>query len=151
VPDWSVQRYWEDVSEGEQLPPLRFPITVHRLVVAAGAGKDFAPIHHNSEVARASGAPDMYASNVFLLGMWERTVREYIGLAGTIKRIGPMRMKKFATAGETVEVRAVITRKWRADDDALLELDLRSVISTGDAVAGSMCVSLPSRAQQEGR
>ncbi|MBA3741441.1 hypothetical protein [Sporichthya sp.] len=143
--DWTSQRYWEDVAEGDSLPALGFPLSVHRLIVAAGASKDFAQIHHNTEVARAQGAGDMYASNVLLLGMWERVVREYIGLDGVIVRIGPLRMKQFATAGETVTVRASVTRKWSEDDRALVEIALRSEISTGDAVTGVVRVALPRR------
>ena len=80
MPDW-VQRYWEDVHEGDELPTQEFPITIARLIIEAAANRDFWPLHHNSEFARASGAADMYANNIFLQGMWERSAREYIGLA----------------------------------------------------------------------
>jgi acyl dehydratase len=67
--DWSEQRYWDDVEEGRRaargLPAQRLP-----LVVEAGANRDFNSIHHNSEYARASGAPEMYANTGFLLGTW---------------------------------------------------------------------------------
>ena|SRR5690606_2300481 len=76
------ERYWEDVQEGDELPSLQFPLSVYRLVMAASANQDFNSIHHNSEYAKKTGAPDMYANNIFLQGMWERTVREYIGNAG---------------------------------------------------------------------
>jgi hypothetical protein len=57
------------VLEGEALAPLAFPLSVYRLVVAAGANRDFNAIHHNSDYARATGAPDMYANTLFLQGM----------------------------------------------------------------------------------
>ena len=81
------ERYWEDVQEGDELPSLQFPLSVYRLVMAASANQDFNSIHHNSEYAKKTGAPDMYANNIFLQGMWERTVREYIGNAGVIKSL----------------------------------------------------------------
>jgi hypothetical protein len=34
-------------------------------VMAAGANRDFNAIHHNAEVARATGAPDIYANTLF--------------------------------------------------------------------------------------
>ena len=64
--DWSSQRMWDDVVEGDQLRGLSFPLTIHRLVVHAGANKDFSAIHHNTEFARHTGASDMYANNVFI-------------------------------------------------------------------------------------
>ena len=108
--DWSVQRHWEDVQEGDELPAVAFPLSVYRLVVEAGANRDFNSIHHNSEFARASGAPEMYANTGFLLGMWERALREFIGLDGTIRRIAGFRMKRFNTVGRTVTVRGKVTR-----------------------------------------
>jgi len=31
--DWSTQRYWEDVAEGDEVPAVSFPLSVYRLVV----------------------------------------------------------------------------------------------------------------------
>jgi acyl dehydratase len=144
--DWSVQRRWEDVQEGDELPALVFPLSVFRLVVEAGANRDFNSIHHNSEFAKASGAPEMYANTGFLLGMWERTVREFIGLDGTIRRIAGFRMRRFNTVGETVVVRGNVARKWREDGNGLVDLELWS--EAGDAVTvgpGTVTVTIPFR------
>jgi hypothetical protein len=145
VVDWSVQRYWEDVAEGDAVPELAFPLSVHRLVVEAGANRDFSSIHHNRDYARSIGAPDMFANNVFLQGMWERVVREYIGLAGVINRIGPFRMTTFSTAGEVVTVRGTVQRKWREGSEHRLELAMSSSTSRGQTVSGMVTVTLPTR------
>ena len=81
-----MQRRWNEVSAGEVLEPALYPLSLMRLVMAAGANRDFNSIHHNAEFARASGAPDMYANTYFLQGMWERCVRRYIGPAGNDPR-----------------------------------------------------------------
>ena len=145
--DWSKQRCWEDVTEGEVLPTLRFPLTIYRLVMSAGATRDYNAIHHNSEFARKSGAPDMYANGLLLQAMWERSVREYIGLDGVIRALRGFRMKIFNTVGDTVVVQGRVKRKWREGSDALLELEMWSENSKGVSVGpGSMIVTLPSRA-----
>ena len=145
--DWSQQRYWEDVTEGEVLPTLRFPLTIYRLVMSAGATRDYNAIHHTSAFARRSGAPDMYANGLLLQGMWERSVREYIGLAGVIRALRGFRMKIFNTVGDTVVVKGRVKRKWREGRDALLELEMWSENSKGVSVGpGSMIVTLPSKA-----
>jgi acyl dehydratase len=142
--DWTRQRTWDDVTEGEQLPPLAFPVSVYRLVVEAGANRDFNSIHHNSEYARATGAPEMYANTLFLQGMWERAVREYIGLEGQLRSLAGFRMSRFNVAGDTVIVRGAVTRKWREGDDALIAIELRSENSLGLSVGpGSVTASLP--------
>jgi acyl dehydratase len=144
--DWSEQRYWEDVEEGAEVPPVAFPLSVYRLVVEAGANRDFNSIHHSSEYARASGAPEMYANTGFLLGMWERTVREFIGLRGNIRHIAGFRMRRFNIAGETVVVRGRVKSKRRENGGALVELELWSEL--GDAITvgpGVVTVELPVR------
>ena len=58
------QRCWEDVTVGEHLDSEHFPLSLYRLVMAAGGNRDFNSIHHNPAYAAASGAPTAYA-NVF--------------------------------------------------------------------------------------
>jgi hypothetical protein len=144
--DWSLQRYVEEVAVGDEIPPLAIHLTIARLVVEAGGNLDFSRVHHNAAVAHAAGAPDMYANNVFIQGWWERAVREYIGLAGRVRRVGPLRMRVFNTVGETVVTRGVVRRVWEEDGEHLVELEMRSEISRGVSVGpGPVVVSLPSR------
>ena len=86
---------------------------MYRLVVEAGANRDFNAIHHNSEFAQASGAPEMYANTTFLLGMWERAVREFIGLEGRIVGIKGFRMTSFNVVGQTVTVQGRVAAQAR--------------------------------------
>jgi hypothetical protein len=144
--DWSAQRYWDDVAEGDDVPPVEFPLTVYRLVVEAGANRDFNAIHHNSEVARASGAPEMYANTGFLLGMWERAIREFAGLEGSVRRITGFRMRRFNVVGQTVVVRGRVAGKRREDDVSLVELELWSEVDGEVTVGpGTVTVVLPER------
>jgi acyl dehydratase len=144
----TTQRHWEDVTEGDTLEPLAFPLSVYRLVMAAGANRDFNSIHHNSELARASGAPDMYANSLFLQGMWERAVRRYIGLAGVIRRQSGFQMRVFNTVGDTVEVKGKVERKWREQAAGLVELSVWSENSRGVSVGpGRIVATLPLREQ----
>jgi acyl dehydratase len=138
------QRFWDDVNEGDELEPQRFPLSVARLVLAVGANRDFNAIHYNTEVARSSGAPEMYANNFFLQGMWEKAVRRYIGLAGTIHKLSGFQMKTFNTAGDTVVVRGRVLRKWKEDGRGYVEFEVWSENSTGLSVGpGRMLASMP--------
>lgn len=147
--DWKKQRYWEDVAVGDEVAPVSFPLSIYRMVVAAGGNRDFNSIHHNSEYARQTGAPDMYANNTFLQGMWERTVREFIGLAGVIKRVKGFRMKIFNTVGDTVTTRGKVNRLWLEGTNGLVELELWCENSKGVSVGpGAVIVTLPRREAQ---
>ena len=140
-------RSWEDVAVGDALDPVSFPLSLSRLVVDAGANRDFNSIHHNSEYARATGAADAYANTLFLQGMWERVVREYIGDGGTIRAIRGFRMRSFTLVGDTAVVEGEVSRRWLEDEDddaGLVELTLRTRGSDGVTVGpGTVVATMP--------
>lgn len=138
------QRRWDDVEVGESVRAIEFPLSLYRLVVEAGANRDFNSIHHNSDYARATGAQEAYANTLFLQGMWERAVREYIGDAGTIRGF---RMRSFNYVGDTAIVEGQVTRAWTDDADpevGLVELTMQTRNSQGISVGpGTVIASLP--------
>jgi hypothetical protein len=86
----------------------------------------------------------MYANTGFLLGMWERSIREFIGLDGTIRSISGFRMKRFNTVGGTVTVRGRVDRKWRDGEDALVDVEVWSELDGEVTVGpGTVTVALP--------
>jgi hypothetical protein len=144
--DWSQQRYWEDVNVDDEIGQLHINNTVARLVIEAGGNRDFNQIHHNSPVSKATGAPDMYANNVFIQSWWERAVREYIGMAGRFKKTGPFRMRVFNTVGECAVTSGRVTRKWFEDGEHLVEIEVKTETSQGITVGpGPVLVTLPTR------
>jgi acyl dehydratase len=144
------QRYWDDAQENDAAAPVDFPLSLYRLVMMAGAVRDFSSIHHNEEIARWHGAPNVFANNTAVLVMWERALRDYIGLAGTIRQVRGLRMRSFNLVGDCVTVRARVTRKWLDDDAAeqgYLELSIQTESSSGDITVGPghAIVTLPRR------
>ena len=77
--DREVQFSLASVSVGDQLGPIEIPITLQRLVMEAGANRDFSLIHHDKDVAQATGAADAYTNTFFIAGMFERLLRELDG------------------------------------------------------------------------
>jgi acyl dehydratase len=139
-----VTRYLEDVSVGEQLPSVAYPLSVYRLVMVAGANRDFNSIHHNTEYAKRTGAQEMYANTSFLMSAWERCIRDWIGVEGTIRSIRGFRMKSFNYAGETMHVHAEV-REVRADEGVVV-VAIRCESSAGVTVGpGTVEVTLPRR------
>jgi acyl dehydratase len=139
-------RYFQDVADGEQLPPVTFPLPLYRLVVAAGATRDFNSIHHNADFARGTGAPDTYANVLFLLGMWERTLRDWIGASGTICSIKGFRMRRFTLIAERPTVIAHVSDKRIENGVGILTLHVHTQDSAGVTVGpGTVDVTLPLR------
>ena len=140
----TYQRRYEEVSVGDVLPGASYPLPVHRLVLAAGATRDYTAIHHNDDYARSTGAPSMYASAILLQGMWERVVRDWIGPAGTIRALRDFRMRQFTLVGSLARVEARVVDTRREDGVGVVELEMRTLV--GDAVTvgpGIVVVTLP--------
>jgi acyl dehydratase len=146
--DWTSQKHYEDVSIGDLTIPVTFNLTVQRLVYEAGGNRDFNAIHHNDEIARAGGAPAMYANNGFIQGMWERAYREFFGVEGWIQKVGPFRMRIFNVVGEPTVVRGKATNKWQENNNNFVELEMWSETPKGISVGpGPVIGTLPSKAK----
>jgi acyl dehydratase len=140
-------RYAEDVRVGEELPQVAFPLPLYRLVMESGANRDFNSIHHNRDYARATGAPDAYANTVFLMGMWERCLRDWAGPRARIVALKGFRMGRFNLVGTTTRVTGTVTEA----DPATGEVTVRMACEDDDGVTvgpGAMVVRLPRRADQ---
>ncbi|MEP1473028.1 MAG: hypothetical protein ABJK25_18775 [Halieaceae bacterium] len=96
------------VAVGDELPTIQIPITLQRLVMEAGANRDLSLIHHDAGVAKATGAPDAFANTYFLMGMFERLMRDWVGPKARIKKIGPLRMMIFNAVGDTIFFKGLV-------------------------------------------
>ena len=110
------------LEPGQALPSLSIPITLQRLVMEAGANRDFSLIHHDAGVARATGAPDAFANTYFLMGMFERLMRECAGTEARIRKTGPLRMLIFNAVGDTVTFRGVVESVDPVSGEATLDM-----------------------------
>jgi len=143
-------RYFEDVSVGEELPTVTYPLTVYRLVMAAGSNRDFNSIHHNSDYARSTGVPEMYANTSFLMSSWERCVRDWMGLTGRIRAIRGFRMRSFNHVGDTMRVLGQVADTRVEDGKGVVEIGIRCENSAGVSVGpGTVEVELPRRTEKE--
>lgn len=136
--------WFEDVQEGAQLPPFEVALTVQRLVMEAATNRDFAPIHHDRDLARASGAPDMYANTMMIQGLFEATIREWMGLGGRLRKLG-FSMRVFNCAGDLVVGRGQVTGTRVAGGEGLVDLEVWTEAGEGRTVQGSATVALPRR------
>ncbi len=130
------------VRIGEQIGPLAIPVTLQRRVMEAGANRDFSLIHHDREVAQATGAPDAYMNTFFIVGMFERLLREWMGHTGRLQKISNLRMKVFNAVGDTVVFKG---RVEDIDIDAgTVCVSLTSETDKGETVSADATVRLPS-------
>jgi acyl dehydratase len=84
-----------------EIGPCRIALTLQRLVMAAGANRDFAPVHHDPDVAARAGLVRPFANSMFVLTHLERAVVDWAGWESKVKGIS-MRLVAPALAGTTM-------------------------------------------------
>jgi acyl dehydratase len=129
------------VTVGESLPPFTVQLTLQRLVMEAAANRDFARIHHDPEVARASGAPAVYANTTFVETLLEAGIRSWAGPAAWI-RVLEFAMTDFTCAGDAVSAHGMVTAKQADGDEHVVELDVWVESPRGRSVTGVATVLL---------
>jgi hypothetical protein len=129
------------VQAGDELPVIAIPITLQRLVMEAGANRDLSLIHHDTRVARATGAPDAFANTYFLMGMFERLMRQWAGPKARIRKIGPLRMMIFNAVGDTVQFMGTVESVDKAAGTVSLDMWVES--DRGKTVTAKAMVELP--------
>ena len=127
---------------GEELPVRSMPLTRQRLVMEAGANRDFAPIHHDSEAARAAGAPDMFTNFVFLQSAVEFTIRAWAGSSAKIAQIA-LRLRGFNVAGATFSCGGTVESVTRADETLTVVLSMWTRSEHRVTSSGRCVVTLP--------
>jgi hypothetical protein len=129
------------VQAGDELSPVSIPITLQRLVMEAGANRDLSLIHHDTRVAQATGAPDAFANTYFLMGMFERLMRQWAGPKARIRKIGPLRMMIFNAVGDTVQFKGLVDSVDKAAGTVSLDMWVES--DRGKTVTAKAVVELP--------
>ena len=138
--DWDRQITLDDVAVGAEIPEISIPVTLQRLVMEAGSNRDLSLIHHNRQVAQSTGATDAYMNTFFIIGLFERMLREWMGTRGRLKKIGSLQMKSFNVVGDVVHCRGKVISK---QDDGTVNLDIRMENQERVTVSAVAVVKIP--------
>ncbi|WP_055717012.1 MaoC/PaaZ C-terminal domain-containing protein [Streptomyces torulosus] len=72
---------------GDGLPPLRIPITRTLVVAGAIASRDYQDVHHDPELARRRGSPDVFMNILTTNGLVGRYVTDCFGPRAVLRRV----------------------------------------------------------------
>jgi len=135
------------MNVGGEIPEFSLPLTIQRLVMEAAANRDFTPIHHDRELTRATGAPEPYANTMLIQAVLEATLREWMGLAGRLRKLG-FTMRVFATAGGILCGHGRVTAIRAEQGGSFVDLDVWTASDGTQTATGTATVWLPSQGAQ---
>ena len=136
--------FFEDVNVGDTAPQKQHTLTRTDLVVYAGAGGDFNPMHHDEIQAQAAGMPSVFGHGMFSAGFLATALTEYVGI-GNLRRYN-VKFAKQTWPGDVLTTQITVKDKRKEDDDNLVDLECALVNGDGVAVVtGEATAALPAR------
>ncbi|HEY8173356.1 MAG TPA: MaoC/PaaZ C-terminal domain-containing protein [Dehalococcoidia bacterium] len=141
------QTYFEDVKEGQQLPPLKITPDKSQLVKFAAGSGDFNPLHfdENFPMLKAMGLSENIVHGRFKYAQVGRAVLAFAGYKGRVKNFG-VSYRGMDTLNKEITVNGVVTAKKQENGENIVELDVWAEDSDGrKTTPGTATVTLPSR------
>ena len=139
------QVYWDDVSEGMELPSLVKHPTTRQLVQYAGASGDYYEIHYDKDFAQGTGLDMVIIHGALKNAFLGQLVTQWMGPLGELKRLG-CQYRGMDTPGGPITAKGNITRKYQDNGEHLVDCDIwLENTETEKTTPGTATVALPSR------
>jgi acyl dehydratase len=129
-----------DVTLGEKLPEQQLPITVMLIAGGAIATRDYVPVHHDVEAARAQGAPNVFMNILTTSALVQGFIEKW---SGPQARFSDLKIKLGAPnyPGDSMTFSGEVSERDESSKRVVVTLKGRN--SMGNHVTGSVTVALP--------
>jgi acyl dehydratase len=141
------QVFYEDVSEGMEIPPLLKHPTTRQLAMWAGASGDFYEIHYDKDFARVQGLDGVIVHGRLKAAFIGQLITDWIGAEGSLTKL-TCQYRGIDVPWQDITVRGKVTRKYIKDGENCVELEVWTENPKGEKTTpGTALVVLPSRSQ----
>jgi uncharacterized OB-fold protein/acyl dehydratase len=135
---------FEDVKIGDALPPCPVAITPTLIVGGAMASRDFQDVHHDVELAKKRGSPDIFMNIMTSGGLTSRFVTDWAG-PEVILRNMKIRLGAPNYPGDLMTFTGLVNSGEMRDGKGIIEVGVRGANRFGDHVSGTLELELPRR------
>lgn len=126
------------VRAGTELPPLEIEITRTLIVAGAIASRDYQDVHHDAELARHKGSPDIFMNILTTNGLVGRYVTDHFGPDALLRRVA-IRLGAPNYPGDTMVLTGTVEE---ADGDTAV-VKVVGTNGIGRHVTGTVVVTAP--------
>jgi acyl dehydratase len=127
---------------GDELPELVLEMTATRIVAGAIATRDFMPVHHDRDYARAQGAPDIFMNILSTNAYCGRYLSDWAGPESLVRHLS-IRLGVPVFPGSTLHFTGRVTELHHEAAELLVHVELRAANELGDHATGTAVVSIP--------
>ncbi len=136
--------HFEDVKVGDPLPPCPLPITPTLIVGGAMASRDFQDVHHDVELAKKRGSPNIFMNIMTSGGLTSRYVTDWAGPEAIFHNM-KIRLGAPNYPGDTMTFSGQVNAALVRDGKGIVEVAIRGANRFGDHVSGTLELELPRR------
>ncbi len=126
------------VRAGTELPPLEIEITRTLIVAGAIASRDYQDVHHDAELARQKGSPDIFMNILTTNGLVGRYVTDHFGPDAVLRKVA-IRLGAPNHPGDTM----VLTGTVESVDGETATVRVVGANGIGRHVTGTVTVCVP--------
>ncbi|MZF87318.1 acyl dehydratase [Streptomyces sp. SID5643] len=126
------------VKPGDRLPPLEIPVTRTLIVAGAIASRDYQDVHHDPELARRKGSPDIFMNILTTNGLVGRYITDHFGPRAELRRVA-IRLGAPNHPGDTM----VLTGTVEEVDGDTVTVRVVGANGIGKHVTGTVTVRVP--------
>ena len=130
---------FDDVSIGDEAPPLSHELTRTDLVQYAGASGDFNPMHHDEVAAQAAGLPSVFGHGMLSMGILGKAITDYVGIGNLTNY--KVRFTKQTWPDEELTTRVVVAAKREDDGHRFVDLAVSLTNQNGEVKVDGSAVA----------
>ncbi|MFF9346496.1 MaoC family dehydratase [Streptomyces sp. NPDC014734] len=123
---------------GEELEPLEIEVTRTLIVAGAIASRDYQDVHHDAELAREKGSPDIFMNILTTNGLVGRYVTDRLGPSAVLRRVA-IRLGAPNYPGDTMVLTGTVTA---LGDDGTTEVSVVGTNGLGRHVTGTVVATV---------
>ncbi|WP_333739402.1 MaoC family dehydratase [Streptomyces sp. IBSBF 2806] len=129
------------MKAGDELPPLEIAVTRTLIVAGALASRDYQDVHHDPELARRKGSPDIFMNILTTNGLVGRYLTDCFGPTAVLRKVA-IRLGTPNYPGDTMVLRGRIEE---VDGDTAV-VRVTGDNGVGRHVTGTVTLTLPEEA-----
>lgn len=122
-----------------KLAPLEIAVTRTLIVAGAIASRDYQDVHHDAELAREKGSPDIFMNILTTNGLVGRYVTDRFGPSAVLRKVA-IRLGVPNYPGDTMVLSGTVTA---LGDDGTAEVSVVGANGLGRHVTGTVTISVP--------
>jgi acyl dehydratase len=130
-----------EVKAGDRLPPLVVRISPTIIIAGALASQDFQDVHHDYQMIRRRGHPDIFMNMMTTSGMVGRYVTDWSG-PNALVRAHELRLGRPNYAGDTMRMTGSVRSTEIVDGRGMVVVDVVGANSLGNHTESSVTLEL---------